>query len=99
MIGGTEICGKYMKTKHFELRQAQRKIPDAQVILALQYGRRFYEGEDRVYFLGRKHLPNGLDSNMVHRANGTVVVVGVRGELLTTYRNPRFIRELRRRQS
>jgi Predicted membrane protein len=94
------------KTRHFEERQRTRRISDESVFLALRYGQRFYEGEDRVYFLGRKHLrrvsggPGGaiLDERERRRADGTVVVVGPDGQLVTTYRNPRFCRTLRRRQ-
>lgn len=99
MNSGISTCGEYVKTEHFIQRQQQRRISDEQVELTLQLGCRFYEGEELVYFVGRKHLPCELDPKLADRTNGTVVVVGAEGNLLTTYRNPRFIKELKRRHS
>ena len=85
-------------------RQCQRQVADVEVALAITYGERFFEGNDRVYFLGQRRLkklreqfPATVDERTVRRADGTVVVVGEDGSLITTYRNPRFISVLKRR--
>ena len=91
MVGGTT------KSAHFAVRQVQRGVSDEMVALALRYGRRFYEGEDRVYFLGRRQMPGEIDPRVADRANGTVVVVAPGEHLVTTYRNPRYVRTLKRR--
>ena len=89
----------YQKTGHFQCRQVQRSIQDPVVILALRFGRRFYEkGGDRVFFLGRKQIPTGTAPQIAERANGTAVIVGADGSLITTFRNRDFSRTLRRRQ-
>jgi hypothetical protein len=87
----------YTPCGHFTMRQAQRGISDEMVALALQFGKPFYEGEDRVYFLGRRQMPKGIDSRLAERANGMVVVVGPDHTLVTTYRNPDFRKTLKRR--
>lgn len=90
------------KTAHFIERQHQRSITDPLVIMAIACGERFYQGSERVYFLGRKHLARAqrklgaaLSEREARRAEGTVVVVGVDNHLITTYRNPSYIRHLR----
>lgn len=92
-----------VKTSHFDERQRQRSIPDSLVRLALAYGERFFQGDQRVYFLGRKHLRriarilnSRQDDGLLARADGTVVVTGADDVLITAYRNPKYIRHLRR---
>ena len=88
----------WTKTAHFVERQNQRVISDAEVLLALRYGLRFHEsGGDIVHFLGRRCLPKTLSDKAAQRANGVVVVVAGGQMLVTTYRNPQFIKELKRR--
>ena len=89
--------GCFVKTAHFEQRQAQRKITDQIVALTVSRGRRFHEGDDTVYFLRRRDLPSTLSHEASRRADGTIVVVGTGGALLTTYRNPLYLRALKHR--
>lgn len=92
------ISNEFYKTEHFLLRQAQRKITDAEIALTLTRGRRFYEGQEQVYFLCRKNIPKiAGERDFGRRASGTVVVVGPDRALITTYRNARFLRDLKRR--
>ena len=88
---------RYAMSRHFLIRQGQRGIGKEMVALALRYGRRFYEGNEQVYFLGRKQMPHFLDPRLMDRANGTVVVVGSDNTLVTAYRNPLYVRALKRR--
>ena len=92
----------WRKTAHFSERQGQRRISDIEVGLALRFGARFHEGGDCVHFLGRKNLPLDLEGQAAarirERANGVVVVRRRDGSLTTTYRNPRYIAKLKRRQ-
>ena len=88
----------YQKTTHFACRQVQRGVRDEIVLLALRFGRKFYDkGGEQVYFLGRKQLPRDLAPKIAERANGTTVVVGANGALITTFRNPEFSKVLKRR--
>lgn len=98
-----ESTQEYVKTGHFLERQRQRHIHDTQVALAIQYGQPFYQGQEKVYFLGRKQLQRAarvlgarLSCKDVKDADGTVVVVADDHSLVTTYRNPNYIRHLRR---
>ena len=89
---------RLQRSTHFSMRQAQRGVSDQAVALALRYGKRFHEGEDCVYFLGRRQIPQNTPVKLAEKANGTVIVVGANETLITTYRNPGFVRTLKRRQ-
>ena len=84
------------KTDHFAVRQVQRGVSNEMVRLALRHGLRFYEGANQVYFLGRRQVPTRVDHRVAERANGTVVVA-CGDRLVTTYRNPLYVRKLKRR--
>ncbi len=84
------------KSAHFQQRQAQRKLTDEQIDLALRFGEKFYQGNDCVYFLGRKRIPRVIDPESARRLDGTTVVVGGDQSLVTAFRNPEFRRHLRR---
>ncbi len=94
----TTQASAWTKTAHFVERQNQRNVSDLEVGLALRFGVRFHEGGgDVVHFLGRRRLPKNLDEKTARRADGVVVVVAQNQTLVTTYRNPQFIRELKKR--
>ena len=99
----TDLCDLlltlgYQKTTHFACRRVQRGIRDEVVVLALRFGRKFYDkGGEQVFFLGRKQLPLNLTPKIAERANGTAVVVGADGALITTFRNPDYSKVLKRR--
>lgn len=86
----------YVKSRHFEKRQAQRHITDAEVALTLRFGEMFYQGSDRVFFLGKKRIPAGLKAQLSERIHGTTVVATSDCVLVTAYRNPEARRALRR---
>jgi hypothetical protein len=97
---GEQMCEEQglWKSGHFVERQRQRGIGDMEVALALQFGRRFYQGGDTVYFLGKKQVPKAWDW-AGEKVNGTVVIVGRdSGALKTTFRNPQFIAQLKRKE-
>lgn len=94
----------FQKTPHFTERQGRRGVRDAVARLAIACGRCFYEGDDRVYFLGRDAIrkrfqnePPSVVDVWVRRGDGVVVVVAPGDRLVTTYRNPHFLRTLKRR--
>lgn len=98
------VLENWDKTGHFAERQGRRGVRDDAAMLAIAYGRCFFERGDRVYFLGRdairkkfKNAPSAVTQEWIRRADGLVVVVGADGKLITTYRNPRFLRTLKRR--
>jgi len=88
----------FARTDHFCERQGQRQVRDHEIALALRYGVRVHDQGDRVYFLGRRHLPAVLPPDIARRAEGTVVIVTPDNALKTTFRNPRYLRRLKRRQ-
>ena len=98
------VVENWQKSAHFAERQGQRGVRDAAAKLAVARGRCFYEHGERVYFLGRdairkqfKNAPGRVAEEWIRRADGLVVVVGSDGRLITTYRNPRFLRTLKKR--
>lgn len=93
------------KTAHFVQRQQARRITDTLVAWALTFGQRFYEGEDRVFFLGHRQLDRlqrvlriTLSPDDHRHAEGVVVIIHQDGTLVTAYRNPEYCRVLRRRE-
>ena len=97
MLNFTKSGEPLWKCNHFFRRQLERRVSDEDVAMALQYDKRFYEGEDRVYFLGRRQISPGLPARVAGRLNGTTVVVGPGGRLVTVWRNPKSHRTLKRR--
>ncbi|MBC8141045.1 MAG: hypothetical protein H7Y38_06345 [Armatimonadetes bacterium] len=98
------ILQSWKKTTHFVERQGRRSVRDEAAKLAIAYGRCFYERDSRVYFLGRdairkrlKDAPAPVIDDWVRRADGLVVVVSANGALVTTYRNPNYLKTLKRR--
>jgi hypothetical protein len=94
---------RFEKTAHFIERQRKRGITDVLIALTIAWGEKFYQGSECVYFLGHRHLQYALQKRKmqlsdqeIQRAEGTVVVVGIDNCLITAYRNPRYIRHLRR---
>lgn len=92
-----------VKTAHFVERQRSRGIQDDWIRWTIAYGERFYQGTMQVFFLGRKGLKKAqkvercrLSDRESQMADGTVVVVGDGNALVTTYRNPNYIRHLKR---
>lgn len=88
-----------IRSAHFAQRQAQRKVSDQAIVLALRFGDTFFQGADRVYFLGRKAIPDYVPAPLASRLDGTTVVVGPDKTLVTTYRNPKGRRALKRRSN
>lgn len=100
------VLEQWEKTAHFAERQNQRGVRDEAAKLAIARGRCFFERGDRVFFLGRdairkefRDAPPRVTEEWVRRADGLVVVVGNDGRLITTYRNPRFLKTLKRRHA
>jgi hypothetical protein len=84
------------KSEHFQCRQNQRGIRDEVVALAIQFGRCFREGDRKVFFLGRKQIPGQVRSQLRDKVNGTVVVMSNTGVLVSTYKNPDYIKALKK---
>lgn len=89
----------FVKSAHFTERQRQRQIPDRAVALTLRFGRRFYEGEEIVFFLCRRDIPSFVDAEEARRASGVHVVAARDGTLVSVYRNEKGIRRLKRRRA
>jgi len=88
--------GSIRMTRHATERQLKRGIPDEQLHLAIDFGRRVHGSGVEVYFLGRKDIPPWIDHRMAWKIEGTVVVMSPEDDVITTYRNPRCIAKLRR---
>ncbi len=85
-----------VRSAHGAKRQQQRGISTDLLHLTVRFGKRYRIGGGRVgYFLGRRHLPDGLLPALAECAEGLVVVLD--GEtVVTAYRNVRGFRATRK---
>jgi hypothetical protein len=95
----TSVDVAFVKSAHFRTRQTQRSVSDYAIGLTLKYGDVFFQGTDRVYFLGRKRIPASIPPAQAELLDGTTVVLGMDNVLVTTYRNRDAHRSLRRRSN
>lgn len=84
-------------TQHGTERQRQRGITDDQVDLTLRYGTRLHVTGALVYYLRRRDLPRWVDPGYAGKVCGTVAIVSKDGALMTTYRNAKVFRRLKKR--
>ena len=84
-------------THHAILRTQQRGISQRDLTLALTHGMQVQQNGAAVFFLGRRHLPQGLSPAEADRLEGTTVVVARTGQVITTYRCQRVPRRIRKR--
>jgi len=84
-------------TQHCTQRQRQRGITEEQVNLTLQYGTRLHVTGALVYYLRRRDLPQWIEAEYAEKVRGTVAIVSKEGALLTTYRNSKVLRHLKKR--
>lgn len=84
-------------TEHAARRMRHRAISRAAIDLAFRRGERIEQNGATVYFLGRRHLPDGLVPAIASRWAGTAVVMARDGTVVTTFRRRRVPRRLRRR--
>lgn len=85
-------------TKHAAQRRMEREITDLQVALALDFGQRVRGTGVEICFLGRRDIPAWLHPRYAERVEGTVVVLGHDGSVVTTYRNPNAMWDLRKQE-
>lgn len=83
--------------KHAARRRMEREITDLQVALAIDFGRRIYGTGAEICFLGRRDIPDWLHPRYAERVEGTVVILADDGTVVTTYRNPGAISDLKKR--
>lgn len=84
-------------TAHGGWRLKQRAIRHDAIMLALRRGEEINQDGAMLFFLGRRHLPDWMNEEEAAGYEGTTVVLGRDGKLITTYRTKRLPRELRRR--
>jgi len=76
-------------TDHAIMRMQMRNIAEAHVRLAFDYGRLFYQGQYRLYVIGRReiHASQGL---IDEKLDGLHVIATGQDVVVTTYRAPAF---------
>ena len=84
-------------TGHSTERQRRRGITDDQLDFTLRYGTRLHVTGAVLYYLRRRDIPAWVELDYAARVHGTVAVVSRDGALLTTYRNPKVLRRLKKR--
>ena len=83
-------------TDHARERQRRRGITDDQLDLTLHYGTRLYAQGAVFYYLRLRDVPRWVGDDYAARVRGTVAVVSHDGAILTTYRNPKALRRLKK---
>ena len=80
-------------TRHAQVRMQQRRISQDDVESVVTYGREFGTGNATVYVIGRREIQkNARVADLTH-LNGLHAIVGPKGQLITTYRDPAFRRK------
>lgn len=85
-------------TKHAQQRLSQRAIDMDAVSIALNLGLKIEQNGATVHFLGRRQCPRGLSRDEADGLEGTTVVLGRDGNVVTVYRTQRLPRVIRRRR-
>lgn len=85
-------------TAHAAARQSARGIDDLAVALAIDYGRRTYGTGAEICFLGRRQIPAWIHPRYAEKLDGTVVVLGRGGEVITVYRDQAANGRIRRKE-
>ena len=83
-------------TDHARERQRRRGVSDDQLELTLHYGTRLYAQGAVFYYLRLRDVPHWVGDDYAARVRGTVAVVSHDGAILTTYRNPKALRRLKK---
>lgn len=76
-------------TYHAQRRARQKAVRPLAVDLALRYGMQIEQNQGSVYYLGKRHIPEGLEPKTAERVEGTAVILGRQGWVVTVFRNRR----------
>lgn len=87
---------KLSLTAHCAERQRTRHISDDDLDLTVRYGTRLHVTGAVIYYLRRRDMPLWMDDDNAARMHGLVVVASRDGAALTTYRNPKVLRRLKK---
>lgn len=83
---------------HAQQRCAQRNVSTDVLNFVKQHGRKIRRTGVVFYFLGRRDIPERLRSDDRYaRLEGTILLVGADGRLITAYRNRKAIKAIRRK--
>lgn len=83
---------------HAQQRCAQRNLSTDVLNFVKQHGQKIRRTGVVFYFLGRRDIPERLRSDDRYaRLEGTILLVGPDGRLITTYRNRKAIKTIRRK--
>ena len=86
-------------TAHAELRAQQRAIHEEELDLVVDYGRRDHNGGALYIFMGKRDIPDSLAPALKERLHGiTIIMDPGTEEILTTYRNRRGLRDIKRKR-
>lgn len=91
-------CANYSleHTDHSIARSAQRGISDREIILAMDYGTRFFKQGMVFYAVRKKDLPKDMKHGLREKLNNTVVVMsGDSNQIITCYRSANAMKHLK----
>lgn len=86
----------FQLSKHAITRRLKRGLSDLQIALAMDFGQRVHGTGAEICFLGRRDIPDWIHPRYAARVEGTVVVLADDGTVVTAYRNPDAMRDLRK---
>ena len=82
-------------TDHARLRCAQRRLDPDAFAFVKRHGRKVRRTGVTFYFLGRRDIPGALrGDDRYAKLEGTTLLVGPDGTLITAYRNRRALRDI-----
>ena len=85
-------------TVHACKRCAQRNLAPGEIELVRRYDRKLHRTGVIFYFLGRRDLPESFRKEARYaRLEGTTLLVSLEGDLITSYRNKKALKKIRKK--
>jgi hypothetical protein len=85
-------------TNHSRQRCAQRGIDERAIAFVLRYGQKIHRTGVTFYFLGQRDIPDAYRrDDRYAKLEGTTLLISPEGGLITTYRNRRASRVIRKK--
>lgn len=96
-LSASHASYRIMHSHHSQKRASQRGVSDEVIRLVIQYGRKVRKQGLQYYFGATRDFPETIDHQMVEKCNDVVVIL--RGtSIVTCYRNPKGLRNIRKKR-
>ena len=85
-------------SEHAQIRCAQRQIHPESIAFIKKHGQKVRRTGITFYFLGKRNIPEKLRCNdRFAKLEGVTLLISPDGTLITTYRNPKGLRDIRKK--